>query len=60
MALSRNASIEIIYHLREAVGEGADRNTRGRVCSPSHEIRALGEDLGHCPGLEGVLHTVHE
>jgi hypothetical protein len=30
----------------EAVGEGADCDTRGRVCSPELRTRALGEDLG--------------
>jgi hypothetical protein len=33
-ALRLNASIGMIYDWKEAVGEGADRDTRGRVCSP--------------------------
>jgi hypothetical protein len=33
-----NEFIETAFDPKEAVGEGADRDTRGRVCSPSHEI----------------------
>src|ERR1039458_3318992 len=30
----------------EAAGGGADRNRRGRRCSPGHENRRLGRELG--------------
>jgi hypothetical protein len=37
----------ITYDLKEAVGGGgADRDTRGRVCSPSHKKRRLGRGFG--------------
>ncbi len=36
-----NVSIAIIYDAKEAAGEGADRHTRGRVCSPGREVSRL-------------------
>jgi hypothetical protein len=39
-------SIQIVDYRRGAVGEGADRDTRGRVCSRHGTIRRLRADQG--------------
>jgi hypothetical protein len=56
--MRRNASIETVYDLKEALGEGAGRDTRGRVC-PGHEIprprRGFGVDKRATPLVEQRL-----
>jgi len=51
--LRLNAAMEMIYDSKEAVGGGADRDTRGRVCSQKLRVRFLGEDFGVRIGLDG-------
>ncbi len=38
--------------MEDAVGGGADRHMRGRMCSPGREVGALGEDLGRAKGVD--------
>jgi hypothetical protein len=49
LALGLSAWMGIVYQSKASVGEGADRNTRGRGCSPGHNMRRLRRGLGVVP-----------
>ena len=43
--------MQIVWERREPAGEGADRDRRGRLCSPRNEVRrdAVKNELANIP-----------